>query len=64
MPIITDSTLSGLRTGFNAAFRRGAGRAPGYWRQAATHMSSTSASTTYGWLGQFPKLAEWWATAP
>lgn len=59
MPIITDSILSGLRTGFNAAYKRGAGRAPGHWQQVATRIASTNASTTYGWLGQFPKLAEW-----
>lgn len=59
MPIVTDSILSGLRTGFNAAYKRGAGRAPGHWQKVATRISSTSASNTYGWLGQFPKLSEW-----
>ena len=32
MPIFTASILSGLRTGFNAAYKRGAGRAPGHWQ--------------------------------
>ena len=59
MPIVTDSILSGLRTGFNAAYKRGAGRAPGHWQKVATRIPSTSASNTYGWLGQFPKLSEW-----
>lgn len=59
MPIVTDSILSGLRTGFNAAYKRGAGRAPGHWQKVATRIPSTSASNTYGWLGQFPKLTEW-----
>lgn len=59
MAIVTDSTLSSLRTGFNAAFRRGAGRAPGNWQQVATLIRSAGASNTYGWLGQFPKLSEW-----
>ena len=59
MAIVTDTLLSGLRTGFNAAFKRGAGRAPGHWQKVATRISSTNASNTYGWLGQFPKLSEW-----
>ena len=59
MAIVTDTLLSGLRTGFNAAFKRGAGRAPGDWKQVATLVKSTNASNTYGWLGQFPKLTEW-----
>ena len=59
MPIVTDSILSGLRTGFNAAYKRGAGRAPGHWQKVATRIPSTNASNTYGWLGQFPKLTEW-----
>ena len=46
MPIVTDSILSGLRTGFNAAYKRGAGRAPGHWQKVATRIPSTSASKT------------------
>ena len=48
MPIVTDSILSGLRTGFNAAYKRGAGRAPGHWQKVATRIPSTNASNTYG----------------
>ena len=59
MAIVTDTLLAGLRTGFNASYRRGAGRAPGNWQQVATKIASTNASNTYGWLGQFPKLVEW-----
>ena len=47
MPIVTDSILSGLRTGFNAAYKRGAGRAPGHWQKVATRIPSTSASKTH-----------------
>ena len=46
MSIVTDSILSGLRTGFNAAYKRGAGRAPGHWQKVATRIPSTSASKT------------------
>lgn len=62
MAIVTDSLLAGLRTGFNAAFKRGANHAPSNWQQVATKIPSTNASNTYGWLGQFPKLSEWIGT--
>lgn len=59
MAIVTNELVSALRPGFSAAFERGKTKAPGQWRQVATLMSSSNKSTTYGWLGQFPKLREW-----
>ena len=59
MPIITPALLSGLRTGFSKAFQDALAATPTYWEKVATRVPSSSASNTYGWLGQFPALREW-----
>lgn len=59
MAIVTNNLIAALRPGFSAAFEKGKAKAPGQWQQIATLMPSANASTTYGWLGQFPKLREW-----
>lgn len=59
MAIVTNNLISALRPGFSAAFERGKTKAPSQWQMVASKMSSTNKATTYGWLGQFPKLAEW-----
>lgn len=57
--IITDSSLNALFTGFKAAFRQGKAKAVTSWQQIATEVPSSTASNTYGWLGQFPAFREW-----
>ena len=59
MAIVNNALISALRPGFSAAFARGKAKAPSQWQLVATKMSSANKSTTYGWLGQFPKLSEW-----
>ncbi|WP_165076977.1 MULTISPECIES: Mu-like prophage major head subunit gpT family protein [unclassified Desulfovibrio] len=59
MAIVNNALVSALRPGFSAAFARGKAKAPSQWQLIATRMASANKSTTYGWLGQFPKLSEW-----
>lgn len=59
MAIITPALLSGLRTGFSKAFQDALAATPTDWEKVATRVPSSSASNTYGWLGQFPALREW-----
>lgn len=62
MAIVTPALVSALFTGFRAEFQRVYGETPTSWDKVATLIPSTSKSNTYGWLGQFPKLAEWIGT--
>lgn len=59
MAIVTNTLLTGLRTGFRAEFEKAKSKAPSDWQKIATPVPSTAASNTYGWLGQYPKLSEW-----
>lgn len=61
MAIITAAILSALNTGIKKNFQDGYAqmRAEAFWDQVATLVPSTTASNTYGWLGDFPKLREW-----
>ena len=59
MPIATATLLNSLRVSYNIVFEDANAGAPAQWPSVATLVASTAASTTYGWLGQFPKLAEW-----
>lgn len=59
MAIITPALLSGLRVGFSKAFQDALAATPTDWEKVATRVPSSSASNTYGWLGQFPALREW-----
>lgn len=59
MAIITPALVTSLRTGFSKAFQDALTNTPTDWERIATRVPSTSASNTYGWLNQFPKLREW-----
>jgi len=59
MAVLTPALLTALYTGFRAEFQRVYGETPSSWDKVATLMPSASKSNTYGWLGQFPRLAEW-----
>lgn len=59
MAIVTPNLLKALFVGFSAAFEKGKTQAKSQWKEVATLVPSNSASSTYGWLGQFPKLREW-----
>jgi phage major head subunit gpT-like protein len=57
--IITPTTLTQLFVGFNKSFQDGRGKAAPQWNKVATLVQSAGASTTYGWLGKWPKFREW-----
>ena len=59
MAIVTSPLLASMRVGFSKTFEDAKAKAPSQWNLAATLVPSTSKSTTYGWLGQYPKLREW-----
>jgi len=59
MAIITPALITSLRTGFSKAFQDALTATPTDWEKVATRVPSSSASNTYGWLGQFPSLREW-----
>jgi phage major head subunit gpT-like protein len=61
MAVITAAILTALNTGVRKNFQDGYAqmRAAAFWDQVATLVPSTTASNTYGWLGDFPKLREW-----
>jgi len=56
---LTPANLSMLYTGFRANFQAGfAGIAP-EWREIAMEVPSSTASNTYGWMGDLPEVREW-----
>lgn len=57
--LITPVIIKALFTGFKTEFQNALVVAPTAFKDIATVMSSTTASNTYGWLGQFPRLREW-----
>ena len=61
MAVITAAILQALNAGVKKNFQDGYAqmRAAAFWEQVATLVPSTTASNTYGWLGDFPKLREW-----
>lgn len=59
MAVITPALITALRTGFSKAFQDSLTATPTDWAKVATRVPSSSASNTYGWLGQFPALREW-----
>lgn len=59
MAMITPALLKALNTAFQKHFQDGLAKAQSTYKDVATVVSSSTASNTYGWLGQFPKLREW-----
>ncbi len=57
MAIITPALISALKTSFQKHFQDALATAPSTYLQVATVIPSTTASNTYGWLGQFPSCA-------
>lgn len=57
--IINSANIASLFQGFNASFNKGVLAAPSRYKELAMVVPSTTASNTYAWLGQFPKLREW-----
>lgn len=57
--IITPALIKALFTGYSRKFQDAKAGTPTDWAKIGTPVPSTSASTTYGWLGQFPQFREW-----
>jgi len=59
MAIVTPALLTSLKTGFKGEYARGLEMAAPQWGKVASLIPSSTASNTYGWLGQFPGFREW-----
>lgn len=59
MAVITPGLVKALFTGFNNAYQNSFNTAPSVFKDVATIVPSSTASNTYAWLGQFPKMREW-----
>lgn len=59
MAIITNALLTALHVTYRNDFERGQARAEPQWDRVATEVPSGGKSSTYGWLGRFPKMREW-----
>jgi phage major head subunit gpT-like protein len=57
--LITATSLEALRTGFRNDFNKGLTGVKPQWEKVATRVPSTTASNTYGWLEDWPRLREW-----
>lgn len=57
--IINKTSLATLFTAVKTAFNKGLKDTKPTWDKVATLVPSTTSSTTYAWLGQFPRMREW-----
>lgn len=57
--IVNRDNLNLLFQGFNGAFIKGLGAAPGQWEKIAMAVPSATASNVYPWLGKLPSMREW-----
>lgn len=51
--------LNALDTAFKTEFKAGLALIKPQWQLLAMKVSSSTATNTYGWLSQFPKMREW-----
>jgi phage major head subunit gpT-like protein len=61
MAITSPALLTNLNTALQSSFKDAyaAMRTEAFWDRVATLVPSTTASNTYSWLGDFPRLREW-----
>jgi len=59
MAIVTPALLKSLFTSYHTFFQKGLGMARPQYNKIATVIQSSTASNTYGWLGQWPGFREW-----
>lgn len=59
--VITPQLVTALQTGFKKVFQDAydSAKAASFYELIATTVPSSTASETYGWLGDFPDLQEW-----
>ncbi len=56
---INSINLRAAGVGFSAAFQRGLGAAQPIFERITTTVTSSTASSEYGWLGEIPGFREW-----
>ncbi|WP_018652016.1 Mu-like prophage major head subunit gpT family protein [Actinobacillus capsulatus] len=56
---VTPEIVKALFVGFAKNFKDGLAKAPSQYTKIATVVKSRTASNSYAWLGQMPKLTEW-----
>lgn len=59
---VTPQLLGSLQRGFNTSFQSGFAGYTSLYSQIATIINSTTAEETYGWLGDIPKMREWFGS--
>lgn len=59
MALLNSATLDALFTSYRDDFQRALADTPSMWEKIASKVISSSASNTYGWLGQYPSFREW-----
>jgi phage major head subunit gpT-like protein len=57
--LINGANIASLFQGFNTSFNKGQQGAPSRYKEVAMVVPSTTLETTYGWLGQMPRIREW-----
>ncbi len=57
--LISPAALDGLFKGFSTSFNKGMAAASSQYAQVAMVAPSSTAETTYAWLGQLPRMREW-----
>lgn len=57
--IISNNSLKGIYSGFNALFNKAFTEAIPQYEKVAMTVTSTGSDETYAWLGQLPTLREW-----
>lgn len=57
--IITNDTISALRTQVSDAFQKGYDQTPVFAPEISGKVSSSTASNTYAWVDVLPKMREW-----
>jgi phage major head subunit gpT-like protein len=59
MAMITSALIKALFTSYRKEYQGGLTAVTPTYEKIATVIPSTTASNTYGWLGQFPRFREW-----
>ena len=59
MALVNHATLSALHTAITKTFQKGFNDVEPEYTQIATVVPSSTASNTYGWLGEMPEMREW-----
>lgn len=59
MALVNSTTLTALNTAIKQTFQKGLDSVEPEYTKIATVVPSSTASNTYGWLGELPEMREW-----